>query len=100
VSVRDYPRGRVGNHRRRPRPPAAREYPRRRAQGDRAKSHTEYKTLRTDEWRAFVRITEDAQRAVDEAGIAEGMILVSAMHITAGVWANDVARALLPDGGD
>jgi thiamine phosphate synthase YjbQ (UPF0047 family) len=64
------------------------------------KSHTEYKTLRTDERRAFVRITEDAQRAVDEAGIAEGMILVSATHITAGVWANDVARALLPDGGD
>ena len=91
------------------------------------KSHTVYRTFRTDERRAFVRITEDVQRAVDEAGIAEGMALVSAMHITAGVWvnddepgiqadalewldklapptwrrpANDVARALLPDGGD
>ena len=91
------------------------------------KSHTVYKTFRTDERRAFVHITEDVQRAVDEAGIAEGMVLVSAMHITAGVWvnddepgiqadalewldklapptwrrpANDVARGLLPDGGD
>jgi thiamine phosphate synthase YjbQ (UPF0047 family) len=91
------------------------------------KSHTVYRTFRTDERRAFVRITEDVQRAVDEAGIAEGMALVSAMHITAGVWvnddepgiqadalewldklapptwrrpANDVARALLPDDGD
>ena len=73
-----------------------------------------------------MRITEDVQRAVDESGISEGMALVSAMHITAGVWinddepgiqadalewldklappswqppANDVARQLLPDAG-
>ena len=90
------------------------------------KSHTVYKTFDTDERRQFVRLTEDVQRAVDEAGIAEGMALVSAMHITAGVWvnddepgiqadalewldklappswrppANDVARELLPEGG-
>ena len=53
------------------------------------KSHTVYKTFNTAERRAFVRITEDVQAAVDEAGIAEGMALVSAMHITAGVWVND-----------
>ena len=91
------------------------------------KSHTVYKTFNTDERREFVRITDDVQAAVDEAGIAEGMVLVSAMHITAGVWvnddepgiqadalewldkiappswqppANDVAQELLPDGGD
>jgi thiamine phosphate synthase YjbQ (UPF0047 family) len=91
------------------------------------KAHTVYRTFRTEERRQFVRITEDVQQAVDEAGIAEGMVLVSAMHITAGVWvnddepgiqadalewldklapptwrrpANDVARALLPDDGD
>ncbi len=79
------------------------------------------------ERREFVRITEDVQDAVDEAGVGEGMVLVSAMHITAGVWvnddepgiqadalewldklappswkepANDVARELLPDPGD
>src|SRR4051812_49905636 len=53
------------------------------------KSHTVYKTFNTDQRREFVRITDDVQAAVDEAGIAEGMVLVSAMHITAGVWVND-----------
>ena len=53
------------------------------------KSHTRYMTFNTDERREFVRITEDVQRAVDEPEIAEGMALVSAMHITAGVWVND-----------
>jgi thiamine phosphate synthase YjbQ (UPF0047 family) len=53
------------------------------------RTHTVYKTFRTEERRAFVRITDDVQRAVDEAGITEGMALVSAMHITAGVWVND-----------
>jgi thiamine phosphate synthase YjbQ (UPF0047 family) len=52
-------------------------------------SHTVYKTFNTAERREFVRITEDVQAAVDESGIAEGMVLVSAMHITAGVWIND-----------
>jgi thiamine phosphate synthase YjbQ (UPF0047 family) len=91
------------------------------------KSHTVYKTFDTSERRAFVRITGYVQHAVDESGVAEGMVLVSAMHITAGVWvnddepgiqadalewldklappswkapANDVARELLPDPGD
>jgi len=53
------------------------------------KSHTTYLTFKTRERREFVRITEDVQQAVDEARIAEGMALVSAMHITAGVWIND-----------
>ena len=91
------------------------------------KSHTVYHTFRTRERREFVRITDEVQRAVDEAGIREGMTLVAAMHITAAVWINDdepglhadvlewldkiappswkapdneTARALLPEGGD
>ena len=91
------------------------------------KSHTVYRTFRTERRREFVRITEDVGAAVQEAGIAEGMVLVAAMHITAAVWinddepglqadalewldklappswkepANDVARELLPDPGD
>ncbi len=94
---------------------------------ERVKTHTVYKTFLIPERRAFVRITEDVQEAVDESGIREGMVLVAAMHITAGVWinddepgihedalewldkiappswkepANDVARELLPDPGD
>src|SRR5258707_15305941 len=53
------------------------------------KSHTTYKTFRTEQGREWIRITEDVQATVDEAGISEGMALVSAMHITAGVWVND-----------
>ena len=48
------------------------------------KSHTVYKTFHIEQRRAFVRITDDVRRAVDESGIREGMALVSAMHITAG----------------
>ncbi|MGH2987901.1 MAG: YjbQ family protein [Solirubrobacterales bacterium] len=52
-------------------------------------SHTKYLTFETSERREFVRITDEVQAAVEESGIAEGMALVSAMHITAGVWVND-----------
>src|SRR2546423_13899094 len=61
------------------------------------KSHTVYKTFNTERRREFVRITEDVQEAVDESGIAEGMVLVSAMHITAGVWVNDDEPGILED---
>jgi thiamine phosphate synthase YjbQ (UPF0047 family) len=90
-------------------------------------SHTVYRTFRTERRREFVRITEDVEAAVRDARISDGMVLVSAMHITAGVWINDdepgiqadalewldklappswrpqegdVARALLPSPGD
>jgi thiamine phosphate synthase YjbQ (UPF0047 family) len=53
------------------------------------RSHTVYRTFRTAQRREFVRITEDVEEAVRESGIEEGMVLVSAMHITAGVWIND-----------
>jgi thiamine phosphate synthase YjbQ (UPF0047 family) len=53
------------------------------------KSHTVYKTFNTRERREFVRITEEVQAAVNQSGVREGIVLVSAMHITAGVWIND-----------
>ena len=61
------------------------------------KSHTAYMTFETAERRELIRITEEVQAAVDEAGIAEGMVLVSAMHITAGVWVNDDEPGLHED---
>src|ERR1700754_4838479 len=61
------------------------------------RAHTAYMTMQTPERRAWVRITDDVQAAVDESGIAEGMVLVSAMHITAGVWVNDDEPGLLED---
>jgi thiamine phosphate synthase YjbQ (UPF0047 family) len=61
------------------------------------KTHTDYMTFETAGRRELVRITEDVQAAVDAAGIAEGMVLVSAMHITAGVWVNDDEPGLHED---
>jgi thiamine phosphate synthase YjbQ (UPF0047 family) len=61
------------------------------------RSHTVYRTFTTQERRQFVRITDDVQAAVTEAGVAEGLVLVSAMHITAGVWVNDDEPGILED---
>jgi len=44
-----------------------------------------------------VNITEQVAAAVAESGIQEGMVLVSAMHITAGVFVNDAESGLLDD---
>ena len=61
------------------------------------KAHTAYMTFETEDRRELIRITEDVQAAVDEAGVAEGMVLVSAMHITAGVFVNDNEPGLWED---
>ena len=61
------------------------------------KSHTVYRTFNTAERREFIRITEDVQAAVDEAGVAEGLALVAAMHIAAAVWINDDEPGLHED---
>jgi len=61
------------------------------------KSHTVYRTMTTEERREFVRITEDVQQAVEDSEVAEGLALVSAMHITAGVWVNDDEPGILED---
>src|SRR3954454_25367496 len=60
-------------------------------------SHTAYLTFETGERREFVRITDDVQRAVAESGVREGLVLVSAMHITAAVWVNDDEPGILAD---
>jgi thiamine phosphate synthase YjbQ (UPF0047 family) len=61
------------------------------------RSNTVYRTFNTERRREFIRITDDVQRAVDDAGISEGLALVSAMHITAGVWVNDDEPGILED---
>jgi thiamine phosphate synthase YjbQ (UPF0047 family) len=61
------------------------------------KSHTEYMVFETKTKRELVNITDDVRRAVEKSGIAEGMVLVSAMHITAGVWVNDDEPGLQED---
>ena len=61
------------------------------------KFYTEYLTFRTAGHREFVNITGEIEAVLRKSGIAEGMILVSAMHITAGVWVNDAEDGLIGD---
>src|SRR5258708_2730975 len=61
------------------------------------KFHTEYLTFETSRKREFINITDRVATALSTRGIGEGMILVSAMHITAGVWVNDAEDGLLED---
>ena len=61
------------------------------------KSKTEYVTFHTQEKRQYVLITEQVAEVVEASGIKEGMVLVSAMHITAGVFVNDAEPGLLGD---
>lgn len=59
--------------------------------------HTEYLTFNTQKQREYINITGQVEKALAKSGIREGMILVSAMHITAGVWVNDAEDGLLAD---
>ncbi|MFZ3264447.1 MAG: secondary thiamine-phosphate synthase enzyme YjbQ [Terriglobales bacterium] len=61
------------------------------------KFHTEYITVHTKTRRAYVRITPQVEAALEKSGIRDGMILVSAMHITAGVYVNDDESGLIED---
>ncbi len=61
------------------------------------KSHTEYHWFDTRKHREYINITDKVQAAVDKSGIQEGMVLVSAMHITAGVYVNDAEDGLIGD---
>ena len=61
------------------------------------KSATEYLWLNTRQKRDFVNITDTVSEVVEHSGIAEGFVLVSAMHITAGVYVNDAESGLIAD---
>jgi secondary thiamine-phosphate synthase enzyme len=61
------------------------------------KFKTDYLTFNTEKQREYVNITREVERVVADSGIAEGMVLVSAMHITAGVFVNDAESGLLSD---
>jgi secondary thiamine-phosphate synthase enzyme len=61
------------------------------------KAHTEYLTFRTKRQREYLNITPQVEAALQKSGIREGMVLVSAMHITAGVYVNDAEDGLIQD---
>ena len=60
-------------------------------------SHTEYLSFTTRKRREYLNITDRIEEAVRKSGIAEGMALVSAMHITAAVYVNDWESGLMHD---
>jgi secondary thiamine-phosphate synthase enzyme len=61
------------------------------------RARTEYLTFNTRKHREYVNITEEVAAVVRRSGIEEGMVLVSAMHITAGVYVNDAEEGLIAD---
>ena len=61
------------------------------------KSQTKYLTFHTKKHREYINITNQVAEVVAESGIQEGMVLVSAMHITAGVYVNDAESGLIQD---
>jgi secondary thiamine-phosphate synthase enzyme len=61
------------------------------------KSATEYLWFNTAREHDYVNITRDVERIVVASGIREGFVLVSAMHITAGVYVNDAEDGLIAD---
>ncbi len=58
---------------------------------------TDYITFHTKTHRAYVHITPQVESLVKKSGVQEGMVLVSAMHITAGVYVNDDESGLIED---
>ena len=61
------------------------------------KAHTESLWFETQARRELVNITDTLSAIVGKSGVREGLCLVSAMHITAGVWVNDEEPGLKGD---
>lgn len=61
------------------------------------KTATDYLWFETKKRRELVNITERVAAFVKDSGVQEGMVLVSAMHITAGVIVNDHESGLWED---
>jgi secondary thiamine-phosphate synthase enzyme len=58
---------------------------------------THYLWFHTKKRQEFIRITDEVAKVVQDSGVKEGMVLVSAMHITAGVYVNDWEDGLIED---
>jgi secondary thiamine-phosphate synthase enzyme len=61
------------------------------------KTHTAYLWFNTPKRRETINITRQVEAALAESGFQEGMVLVSAMHITAGVYVNDNEPGIIQD---
>ena len=61
------------------------------------KFHTEYLIFHTKRHREYVHFTPQVATILANSGIKDGMVLISAMHITAGVYVNDNESGLIED---
>ena len=61
------------------------------------KFYTEYLWYNTKKHREYINITPEVEDILTKSGIKDGMILVSAMHITAGIYINDAESGLIQD---
>jgi secondary thiamine-phosphate synthase enzyme len=59
--------------------------------------HTDYLWFHTKKRQEIVRITDEIAAIVKAGAVREGVVLVSAMHITAGVYVNDWESGLIDD---
>lgn len=59
--------------------------------------YTEYLWFNTKKKHEYINITDDVDAILRKSAIQDGMILVSAMHITAGVYVNDAEEGLIHD---
>ena len=60
-------------------------------------TYTDYLLFNTKARQEFVRITDEVAAVVKKSGVTECMVLVSAMHITSGVYVNDWEDGLIED---
>ena len=61
------------------------------------KFHTAYLYFNTKKHREYINITSEVGRILEKSGIKDGMVLISAMHITAGIYINDAEPGLIQD---
>ncbi|MCU1386143.1 MAG: secondary thiamine-phosphate synthase enzyme [Acidobacteria bacterium] len=59
--------------------------------------HTDYLWFNTRKRQEFIRVTDQVAAIVKASGVSDGTALVSAMHITSGVYVNDWEDGLIND---
>ena len=59
--------------------------------------HTDYLWFHTKKRQEFIRITDEVAAIVKASAVTDGTALVSAMHITSGVYVNDWEDGLIND---
>ena len=61
------------------------------------KFYTDYLWFNTKKHREYINITSMVEEILNKSNIREGMVLISAMHITAAIYVNDAESGLIQD---